>query len=40
MSIVKTIVEAHGGTIDVRSSPENGTRMMLRIPIRQFGSGK
>ena len=39
MSIVKTIVEAHGGTIDVRSSPADGTRMMLRIPIRKFGSG-
>jgi two-component system, NtrC family, sensor kinase len=36
MSIVKTIVEAHGGTIDVHSDAENGTRVILSIPIRQF----
>jgi two-component system, NtrC family, sensor kinase len=40
MSIVKTTVEAHGGTIDVHSPAENGTRVTLRIPIRQFKGRK
>ena len=40
MSIVKTIVEAHGGTIEVHSEPEFGTRVMLRLPIRNTGAGK
>ena len=36
MSIVKTIVEAHGGTIEIHSGTEKGTKVILRIPIRQF----
>jgi signal transduction histidine kinase len=36
MSIVKTIVEAHGGTIEILSETEKRTRVILCIPIRQF----
>lgn len=34
MVVVQDIVTAHGGTIDVSSSPGNGTRMRLRFPRR------
>jgi signal transduction histidine kinase len=37
MSIVKTIVEAHSGTIDVHNRAQKGTQVTLRIPIRLFG---
>lgn len=30
--IVKTIVEAHGGTVDVRSTAEDGTRFRIVLP--------
>jgi len=36
MSIVKTIVEAHGGTIEILSETGKRTRVILCIPIRQF----
>ena len=39
MSIVKTIVEAHGGTIEILSETGKRTRVILRIPIRQFKGG-
>lgn len=32
LSLVKGIVEAHGGTISVRSQPMKGTEFVLRIP--------
>ena len=32
LSLVKKIVEAHRGTIDVRSNPDSGTEFVLRIP--------
>jgi signal transduction histidine kinase len=35
--IVREIIKAHGGTIDVVSSVENGTRFTVRIP-RQYRS--
>jgi two-component system, NtrC family, sensor histidine kinase HydH len=31
---VKRIVEAHGGTIDVQSTPGHGTKFSIRIPIQ------
>ncbi len=36
MSIVKTIVEAHGGTIEILSETGKRTRVILHIPMRQF----
>jgi signal transduction histidine kinase len=36
MSIVKTIVEAHGGTIEILSETGKSTRVILCIPIRRF----
>ena len=30
--IVKHIVDAHGGTIDVQSSPASGTAFTVRLP--------
>jgi len=32
LNLVKTIVEAHGGTINVKSKLGEGTEFMLRIP--------
>lgn len=33
MAIVKSTVEAHGGSIDIESSPGEGTTILLRIPL-------
>jgi signal transduction histidine kinase len=33
LSLVKAIVEAHGGRVTVESAPERGTRFVLRLPI-------
>ncbi|MBI4470181.1 MAG: HAMP domain-containing protein, partial [Acidobacteria bacterium] len=32
LAIVQQIIKDHGGTVDVESSPERGTRFMLRLP--------
>jgi signal transduction histidine kinase len=32
---VKRIIEAHGGTIDVQSTPGHGTKFAIRIPIQR-----
>jgi signal transduction histidine kinase len=32
LSLVKKIVEAHGGSIHVKSAPMRGTEFILRIP--------
>jgi signal transduction histidine kinase len=34
LALVKRVVEAHGATIDVETSPGFGTRMSLRWPDR------
>jgi signal transduction histidine kinase len=34
MHIVKTVVEAHVGTVDVQSAPGGGTEITLSIPLR------
>ncbi|PLX86655.1 MAG: hypothetical protein C0617_00130 [Desulfuromonas sp.] len=39
MSIVKHIVEAHGGKIRVESEPEEGTRVVFRVPLGPGASG-
>jgi signal transduction histidine kinase len=35
MSIVRTIVEAHGGNVALESSPGHGTRITMRLPRRR-----
>jgi signal transduction histidine kinase len=35
LSLVKRIVEAHGGTVSVKSEPGKGTEFVLRIPAAQ-----
>jgi signal transduction histidine kinase len=32
LAIVKTIVDAHGGSVDVESSPKEGTSFLIRLP--------
>ena len=34
LSIVKSIMDLHGGTIDVRSDPSQGTTVLLRFPAK------
>jgi len=33
LSLCKTIVEAHGGKIEISSTPGKGTRVSLSIPV-------
>ena len=33
LAIVKTLVDGHGGTIDVQSEPDKGTTFTVRIPV-------
>lgn len=33
LATVRRILEAHGGTLDVQSSPGNGTQVALRLPL-------
>jgi signal transduction histidine kinase len=37
LAMVKRTVDAHGGTIEVESSPGKGTRFVVRIPCREMG---
>lgn len=39
MSIVRNIIEAHGGTIQVESSPGCGTRVSLVLPVEGIAQG-
>ncbi|HKX74698.1 MAG TPA: HAMP domain-containing sensor histidine kinase, partial [Acidimicrobiia bacterium] len=36
LAITRSIVHAHGGSIEVVSSPETGTTMSVRIPRRSL----
>ena len=32
LTIVRSIIEAHGGTIDAENAPDRGARMVVRLP--------
>jgi signal transduction histidine kinase len=34
LPIVRRIVEAHGGTVSLHSAPGEGTRAVVRLPLR------
>ncbi len=36
LTIAKQLVEAHGGSIEVESSPQGGTRFAFRLPVETF----
>lgn len=40
MAITRSIVQAHGGTIDCDSEPSNGTRFVIRLPMRGISPEK
>ena len=33
LSVIKVLVEAHGGTIDVQSTVENGSTFTIKLPV-------
>jgi signal transduction histidine kinase len=39
LNLVKRIIEAHGGTIRVKSRPATGTEFIVRIPALAGGAG-
>jgi signal transduction histidine kinase len=40
LSLVKAIVEAHGGRVDVTSTPGTGSRFELRLPAERLGTAE
>jgi two-component system, OmpR family, phosphate regulon sensor histidine kinase PhoR len=34
MAIVRSVVDAHGGTLEISSTPGRGTRVVVRLPVR------
>jgi two-component system NtrC family sensor kinase len=39
LSLTYSIVQKHGGTLDIDDNGERGTRMTMRLPLRQTGRG-
>lgn len=39
LSIVKTIADLHGGSVDIQSAPGHGTAVTLRVPMRRRAAG-
>jgi signal transduction histidine kinase len=39
LSVVKAVVEAHGGRVAVRSQPERGSEFTVRLPAPPVGRG-
>jgi two-component system, NtrC family, sensor kinase len=39
LSLTYSIVQKHGGTLDIDDNGERGTRMTIRLPLRQTGRG-
>jgi len=40
LSLVKRLIELHGGTVEVDSTPGEGTRIICRLPLpRPYGDG-
>jgi len=37
LSLVKSLIELHGGRVDLRSTPQEGTQVVCRIPLRVAG---
>ena len=33
LSLVKSLVELHGGTVEISSKPDRGTRVVCRLPV-------
>jgi signal transduction histidine kinase len=33
LSLVKSFVELHGGTVDIRTAPSSGTTVLVRFPL-------
>ena len=40
LTVVKTIVEAHGGTVAIESEPGRGTTFRIRFPVRDLPGGQ
>ncbi|HXW68634.1 MAG TPA: ATP-binding protein, partial [Dissulfurispiraceae bacterium] len=40
LPIVKRLVEQHGGSVSVESSPGKGTSIIMSMPVRESGEGK
>ncbi len=38
LSLVKSLIELHGGRVDLRSTPQEGTQVVCRIPLHATGT--
>jgi signal transduction histidine kinase len=35
MAVVRSVIELHGGVLDIKSTPGHGTRVSVRLPIAE-----